>query len=184
MGTDDANQSQAPHWGWDWYIRVSRGGDEVEAAVDTSVRDAFLPGDVHLLLQELLVLLVDVLLDGLPAAGRGGGVGGESRWMSRKDRTWELAMGMVPLQPPHFLFLPGESRVPAEHSPSASRRWLSLSARPELLRTPGPLTGPREPAEPITLQRVPHAFPGSLPYWLGGRLWRRLCTALRLSSHE
>ena len=44
-------------------------GDEVEAAVDTSVRDAFLPGDVHLLLQELLILLVDVLLNGLPAGG-------------------------------------------------------------------------------------------------------------------
>lgn len=56
-----------------WYIRVSCGGDEVKAAVDTSVRDAFLPGDVHLLLQELLVLLIDVLLNGLPADG------GESR---------------------------------------------------------------------------------------------------------
>lgn len=52
---------------------MSCGGDEVKAAVDTSVRDAFLPGDVHLLLQELLVLLIDVLLNGLPADG------GESR---------------------------------------------------------------------------------------------------------
>lgn len=65
MGPGDENQSG----GWDWYIRVSRGGDEVEAAVDTSVRDAFLPGDVHLLLQELLVLFIDVLFNGLPAGG-------------------------------------------------------------------------------------------------------------------
>lgn len=48
---------------------MSRGGDEVEAAVDTSVGDAFLPGDVHLFLQELLILLIDVLLNGLPAEG-------------------------------------------------------------------------------------------------------------------
>ena len=55
---------------------MSGRGDEVEAAVDTSVRDAFLPGDVHLLLQELLVLLVDVLLNGLPAGGGGKRAGG------------------------------------------------------------------------------------------------------------
>ena len=48
---------------------MSGRGDEVEAAVDASVRDAFLPGNVHLLLQELLVLLIDVLLNGLPARG-------------------------------------------------------------------------------------------------------------------
>lgn len=62
---------QAGGQGQAWHIRVSGRGDEVEAAVDTSVRDAFLPGDVHLLLQELLVLLVDVLLNGLPAGGGG-----------------------------------------------------------------------------------------------------------------
>lgn len=56
---------------------MSRGGDEVEAAVDTSVRDAFLPGNVDLLLQELLILFIDVLLNGLPAAGWEA-----SRWMS------------------------------------------------------------------------------------------------------
>lgn len=62
-------QTRAGGEGGDWYIRVSRGGDEVEAAVDASVRDAFLPGDVHLLLQELLVLFIDVLFNGLPAGG-------------------------------------------------------------------------------------------------------------------
>ena len=54
-----------------WYVRVSCRGDEVEAAVDTGVRDAFLPGNVHLLLQELFVLFVDVFLNGLPAEGQG-----------------------------------------------------------------------------------------------------------------
>lgn len=63
------------HGGRDWYVRVSRGGDEVEAAVDASVGDPFLPGDVDLLLQELLVLFIDVLLNGLPAGG--GGVDGK-----------------------------------------------------------------------------------------------------------
>ena len=47
---------------------MASGGDEVEAAVDSGVRDSLLAGDVHLLLQELLVLLVDELRDGLPAA--------------------------------------------------------------------------------------------------------------------
>lgn len=87
MGPEDVNQSR----GWGWYIRVSRGRDEVEAAVDACVRDAFLPGDVHLLLQELLVLFIDVLFNGLPARGWEG-----SRWMFQKDRTRERILGMVP----------------------------------------------------------------------------------------
>jgi len=49
--------------------RVSSRGDEIYAAVHPGVGDALLPGDVDLLLQELLVLLVDVLANGLPAAG-------------------------------------------------------------------------------------------------------------------
>lgn len=60
--------------------RVSGRGDEVDAAVHPGVGDALLPGDVDLLLQELFVLLVDVLGDGLPAvemaeevSGMGGG---------------------------------------------------------------------------------------------------------------
>ena len=48
--------------------RVSRWGDEVETAVHPEVRDAFFPGDVHFLLQELLILLIDVLGNGLPAS--------------------------------------------------------------------------------------------------------------------
>lgn len=46
---------------------MSIWGDEIQAAVHPGVRDALLPSDVDLLLQELLVLLVDVLTDGLPA---------------------------------------------------------------------------------------------------------------------
>lgn len=67
---------------------MTRGGDKVEAAVDTSVRNAFLPGDVHLLLQELLVLLIDVFLNGLPAGGWE-----ESRGMSQENRAWQLILG-------------------------------------------------------------------------------------------
>lgn len=43
--------------------------DEIEAAVNPGVRDALLSGDVDLLLQELLILLIDVFEDGLPAGG-------------------------------------------------------------------------------------------------------------------
>lgn len=84
-------QKMRTRGGRGWYIRVSRGRDEVEAAVDACVRDAFLPGDVHLLLQELLVLFIDVLFNGLPAGGWEG-----SRWMFQKDRTRERILGMVP----------------------------------------------------------------------------------------
>ena len=49
---------------------MSRRGDEVEAAVDTGIGDALLPGDVHLLFEELFVLLIDVFLNGLPATGQ------------------------------------------------------------------------------------------------------------------
>lgn len=48
---------------------MASGGDEIEAAVNPGVRDALLPGDVDLLLQELLILLIDVFEDGLPAGG-------------------------------------------------------------------------------------------------------------------
>lgn len=47
--------------------RVSCWGDEVEAAVHPGVRDTLLSGYVDLLLQELLILLIDVLGNGLPA---------------------------------------------------------------------------------------------------------------------
>lgn len=47
--------------------RVSSWGDEIEAAVNPGVRDPLLSGDVDLLLQELLILLIDVFEDGLPA---------------------------------------------------------------------------------------------------------------------
>lgn len=52
------------------YVRVSRWGDEVEAAVDPGVRDALLPGNINLLFQELFILFIDVLLNGLPAEGQ------------------------------------------------------------------------------------------------------------------
>lgn len=77
---------------------MSRGGDEVKAAVDTSVRDAFLPGDVHLFLQELLILLIDVFLNGLPAEGWG-----EHRWHTPKDKTQS---GPNPLTPISHSILP------------------------------------------------------------------------------
>lgn len=49
------------------YIRVSRRGDEVEAAVHTCVWNSFLPCNIHLLFQKLFILLIDVFLNRLPA---------------------------------------------------------------------------------------------------------------------
>lgn len=46
---------------------MSSWGDEVETAVHPGVRDTLLSGDVDLLFQELLILLIDVLGNGLPA---------------------------------------------------------------------------------------------------------------------
>lgn len=46
---------------------MSGWGDEIEAAVHPGVWNALLSGNVDLLLQELLILLVDVLTNGLPA---------------------------------------------------------------------------------------------------------------------
>ena len=43
------------------------GGDEVETAVHTSVRNDPLPSDTHLLIQIALKLVIDMLQDGLPA---------------------------------------------------------------------------------------------------------------------
>lgn len=57
-------------WAAFLYSRVSSGGNKVEAAVHSGVGDALLSGDVDLLFQELLILLIDVLGDGLPAAVR------------------------------------------------------------------------------------------------------------------
>lgn len=61
---------------------MAGGGDEVYTAVHPGVRDPLLAVDVDLLLQVLLVLVVDELHDGLPAAERhrhkvgfGGGTG-------------------------------------------------------------------------------------------------------------
>lgn len=54
-----------------WHSPVPRGGDEVHAAVHPAVRDLPLAGDEDLLAQVPLVLLVDVLDDGVPAGGRG-----------------------------------------------------------------------------------------------------------------
>lgn len=51
--------------------RVSSRRDEIETAVHPGVRDALLSGDVDLLLQELLILLIDILRNGLPAVGIG-----------------------------------------------------------------------------------------------------------------
>lgn len=51
------------------YVRVARGWDEINTAVHPCVRDLLLPVNVDLLLQVLLVLVVDELHDGLPAAG-------------------------------------------------------------------------------------------------------------------
>lgn len=52
------------------YVRVARGWDEINTAVHPRVRDPLLPVNVDLLLQVLLVLVIDELHDGLPAAGR------------------------------------------------------------------------------------------------------------------
>lgn len=49
------------------YIRVACGGDEVEAAMHTGVWNSFLPCNIHLLFQKLLILLVDIFLNRLPA---------------------------------------------------------------------------------------------------------------------
>lgn len=46
---------------------MSGWGDKIETAVHPGVRDSLLSGDVDLLLQELLILLIDVFGDGLPA---------------------------------------------------------------------------------------------------------------------
>lgn len=54
-----------------WRSPVPRGGDEIHAAVHPAVRDLPLAGDEDLLAQVPLVLLVDVLDDGLPAGDRG-----------------------------------------------------------------------------------------------------------------
>lgn len=51
---------------------MAGGWDEVEAAVDAGVRDAFLPVDIDFLLQVLLILVIDKLHDRLPAAQRSG----------------------------------------------------------------------------------------------------------------
>lgn len=48
-------------------LPVSGRGDEVYAAVDSGVRNPFLPVDVYLLLQVRLVLVINKLHDGLPA---------------------------------------------------------------------------------------------------------------------
>lgn len=49
-------------------LRVSSRGDEIETAVHSGIWDALLSGDIHLLSEELLILLIDVLANGLPAA--------------------------------------------------------------------------------------------------------------------
>lgn len=53
------------------YIRVARGWDEINTAVHPRVGDPLLAVNVDLLLQVLLVLVVDELHDGLPAAETG-----------------------------------------------------------------------------------------------------------------
>lgn len=55
---------------------MSGRGNEVYAAVDSGVRNPFLPVDVDLLLQVRLVLVIDELHDGLPAGPREGRVNG------------------------------------------------------------------------------------------------------------
>lgn len=52
------------------YVRVASGWDEINTAVHPRVGDPLLPVNVDLLLQVLLVLVIDELHDGLPAAGR------------------------------------------------------------------------------------------------------------------
>lgn len=49
------------------YVRVARGGDEVEAAVHSRVWNSFLPCNIHLLFQKFFILLIDVFLNRLPA---------------------------------------------------------------------------------------------------------------------
>ena len=64
---------------------VSRGWDEVYAAVHSGVWDPLLPVDVDFLLQVALILVVDELHDGLPAEREGGKKGGRDlkreRWI-------------------------------------------------------------------------------------------------------
>lgn len=47
--------------------RVSSWGDKIETAVHPGIGDSLLSSYVDLLLQELLILLIDVLGNGLPA---------------------------------------------------------------------------------------------------------------------
>lgn len=77
---------------------MSCGGDEVEAAVDTSVGDALLPGDVHLFLQEFLILLIDVFLNGLPAEGWE-----KTDGIHQKVKAQECLLGSFRSQSPHIL---------------------------------------------------------------------------------
>lgn len=67
---------------------MAGGGDEVEAAVDAGVWDALLAVDVDLLLQVFLVLIIDELHDGLPAAW---GMGDESAG------TWDASPSRLPI---------------------------------------------------------------------------------------
>ncbi len=66
---------------------MSSWGDEIETAVHPGVWDALLSGDVDLLLQELLILLIDVLGNGLPAVDTAEEVGvREKDYLSEKKR--------------------------------------------------------------------------------------------------
>lgn len=78
--------------------RVSSRGDEIEAAVHSGVRDALLSGDVDLFFKELLILLVDVLWDGLPAVENEDGE--EQHFLQqikqKQDESWINLMLRLP----------------------------------------------------------------------------------------
>lgn len=56
-----------PTPGFNASLPVSGWGDEVYAAVNSGVRNPFLPVDIYLLLQVRFVLVINELHDGLPA---------------------------------------------------------------------------------------------------------------------
>jgi len=66
------------------YLPVTRGGDEVQAAVHPVVRH-LPPVDTRFSIQEVFKLTVDVVDDWLPAEKRGGEMKGKVRCKAREN---------------------------------------------------------------------------------------------------
>ena len=73
--------------GFNVSLPVSGRGDEVYAAVNSGVRNPFLPVDIYLLLQVCFVLVINELHDGLPAIQWQGWIEGMMReeWKTKTD---------------------------------------------------------------------------------------------------